>query len=58
MCAAAALPKRKKTLALFPIVHYGADVIKIVYLKRKTGKLEMFSLDLTETKNFVPIFVS
>lgn len=39
MCAAAALPKRKKPLALFPIVCYGADVIKIVYLKRKTGNV-------------------
>lgn len=50
--------QREKTpLALFPIVCYGADVIKIVYLKRKAGILEMCSLELMETENFVPIFV-
>lgn len=51
----AALPKRKKTKpACFPIVCYIADVIKIVYVK-KSDKLEIISLDLTETENFVPI---
>lgn len=35
-----------------------ADVIRIVYVKKTTGKLDMFSLDLAEIENFVPIFVS
>jgi len=29
----------------------------MIYIKKVTGKLEMFSLDLTETENFVPVFV-
>lgn len=52
----AALPKRKKPKpACFPIVCYIADVIKIVYVKKRSDKLEMTSLDLTETENFVPV---
>lgn len=50
--------RAKKNPALFPIVRYTAHVIKIVYVKKTTGKLKMFSLELIENENFIPVFVS